>query len=166
MISSGTDVTSEFITGAPGQAATATNEPPRLPSPAQAGSPYVDEEVVAAIRAKEGQSKFDLTKLLTLIDELNDNYAHRNTYGSHALLRGLLDHIPPILGQPHFDAVASSYRWPQTDKKYMKQLAAFRAQGDDALHRQISADADLLGFDDMPKSVCVDQLLLECAKRL
>lgn len=166
VISSGTDVTSEFITGALGQAATTTNEPARLPSPAQAGSPYVDEKVVAAIRAKEGQSKFDLTKLLTLIDELNDNYAHRNTYGSHALLRGLLDHIPPILGQPHFDAVASSYRWPLTDKKYMKQLAAFRAQGDDALHRQISADADLLGFDDMPNSVCVDQLLLECAKRL
>lgn len=37
----------------------------------------------------------------------------------------------------------------------MKQLAAFRAQGDDALHRQISADADLLGFDDMPKSVSI-----------
>lgn len=166
VISSGTDVTSEFITGAPGQAATRTNEPVRLPSPAQAASTYVDEKVVAAIRAKEGQSNFDLTKLLALIDELNDNYAHRNTYASHALLRGLLDHIPPILGQPHFDAVASSYRWPQTDKKYMKQLAAFRAQGDDALHRQISADADLLGFDDMPKSVCVDQLLLECAKRL
>ena len=47
-----------------------------------------------------------------------------------------------------------------------KQLAAFRAQGDDALHRQISADADLLGFDDLPRSVCVDRLLLECAKRL
>ena len=53
-----------------------------------------------------------------------------------------------------------------TDKKYMKQLMAFRAQGDDAMHRQISADADLLGFDDMPKSVCVDRLLLECAKSL
>jgi hypothetical protein len=75
-----------------------TDEPIRLPSPAPVDSPYVDEKVVAAIRAKEGQSRFDLTKLLTLIDELNDNYAHRNMYGSHALLRGLLDHIPPILG--------------------------------------------------------------------
>jgi hypothetical protein len=123
------------------------------------------EKVVAAIQAKEGQTTFDLTKLLTLIGELNDNY-DRNTYGSHALLRGLLDHVPPILGQPNFDAVASSYRWPMTEKKYMKQLAAFRAQGDDALHRQIFADADLLGFDDLPRSVCVDRLLLECANRL
>jgi len=126
----------------------------------------VDKKVVAAIRAKDGTSNFDVTKLLTLIDELNDNYANRNTYGSHALLRGLLDHIPPILGQLHFDAVASNYRWPQTEKKYMKQLAAFRAQGDDALHRQISTQADLLSFDDMPASVCVDRLLQECAERL
>jgi hypothetical protein len=163
---SGTDVTNDFITGAPGQLPVEVVEPVDPSAPAQARSPYVDEKVIEAIRAKDGQSKFDVTKLLTLIDELNDNYARQNTYGSHALLRGLLDHIPPILGQPHFDAVASSYRWSVTDKKYMKQLAAFRAQGDDALHRQISTDADLLGFDDMPKSVCVDQLLLECAKRL
>jgi hypothetical protein len=114
----------------------------------------------------QGRSKFDVTKLLALVGELNDNYVRSNTYASHALLRAILDHIPPILGQPHFDAVVSNYRWPQTDKKYMKQLMAFRAQGDDAMHRQISADADLLGFDDMPKSVCVDRLLLECAKSL
>jgi hypothetical protein len=92
------------------------------------------------IRAKEGTSAFKVTKLLKLIGELNDNYARGNTYASHALLRGLLDHIPPILGQPHFDAVVSSYRWKKTDKKYMQQLAAFRAQGDDAQHRQISGD--------------------------
>jgi hypothetical protein len=70
------------------------------------------------------------------------------------------------LSQPHFDAVASNYRWSVTDKKYMKQLAAFRAQGDDALHRQISNKADLLSFDDMPASVCVDHLLQECAEQL
>jgi hypothetical protein len=48
----------------------------------------------------------------------------------------------------------------------MKQLVNFRAQGDDALHRQISADPDLLGFDDLPPGVWVDQLLRECAKKL
>jgi hypothetical protein len=162
----GKDVTNEFITGRPGRPGVEANEQERLPSPAQVGSPYVDEKVITAIRAKDGQSKFDATKLLALVGELNDNYARNNTYASHALLRAILDHIPPILGQPHFDAVVSNYRWQQTDKKYMKQLMAFRAQGDDALHRQISADADLLGFDDMPKSVYVDRLLLECAKRL
>jgi hypothetical protein len=106
----------------------------RCPGPV-ASSPYVDAKIVEAIRAKDGQSKFDVTKLLGLIDELNDNYARRNTYASHALLRGLLDHIPPILSCKNFEEVANNYRWPQTDKKYIKWLANFRAQGDDALHR-------------------------------
>jgi hypothetical protein len=162
----GSEVTSDFITGAPGQVATEAGSQEILSAPALPGSLYVGKRVVEAIRAKDGRSKFDVTKLLALIDELNDNYTHQNTYGSHALLRGLLDHIPPILGQSHFDAVSSSYPWSLTDRKYMKQLAAFRAQGDDALHRQISNKADLLSFDDMPASVCVNHLLQECAERL
>jgi hypothetical protein len=48
----------------------------------------------------------------------------------------------------------------------MKKLADFRDQADDALHRMISPKADLLSFDDMPTSVCVDLLLQECAERL
>jgi hypothetical protein len=46
----------------------------------------------------------------------------------------------------------------------MKKLADFRDQADDALHRQIKAD--LLSFEEMPTSVCVDRLLQECAERL
>jgi hypothetical protein len=34
------------------------------------------------------------------------------------------------------------------------------------LQRQISAKADVLDFDDMPASVCVDRLLQECAEHL
>jgi hypothetical protein len=127
---------------------------------------YVDQQVIEAIKAKDGTSRFNVTKLLTLIDELNDNYGRGRTYASHMLLRAILDHVPPIWGQPHFDAAVSNYAWSRTDKKYVKRLQDFRAQGDDALHRQISADGDLLGFDDMPTSVCVDRLLLECAKHL
>jgi hypothetical protein len=123
-------------------------------------------KIVEAIRAKDGQSKFEVTKLLGLIDELNDNYVNRNTYASHALLRAILDHIPPILGCTDFAAIANNYSWGRTDKRYIKKLADFRDQADDALHRQISSKADLLGIDDMPASVCVDRLLQECAERL
>jgi hypothetical protein len=71
------------------------NEQERLPLPAQVGSPYADEKVITAIRAKDGQSKFDVTKLLALVGELNDNYARNNTYASHALLRAILDTSRP-----------------------------------------------------------------------
>ena len=135
-------------------------------APAPVQSPYVDEQIIEAIRAKNGQSKFEVTKLLDLIDELNDNYARGNTYASHALLRAILDHIPPILGCADFAAIANNYSWGRTDKRYIMRLAAFRDQADDALHRQISIKANLLGFDDLPASVCVDTLLQECAEHL
>jgi hypothetical protein len=131
-----------------------------------ATSPYVNEQVVDAIRAKQGQSTFEVTKLLGLIGELNDNFARQNTYAAHALLRAILDHVPPILGCTDFAAVANNYSWGRTDKRYMKKLADFRDQADDALHRQISQKPDVLDFDDMPTSVYVDRLLQECADKL
>jgi hypothetical protein len=133
---------------------------------APAPSPYVNAQVVDAIRAKQGHGTFEVTKLLGLIDELNDNYAQQNTYSAHALLRAILDHIPPILGCADFAAVANNYSWGKTDKRYIKRLADFRDQADDALHRQISSKPDVLDFDDMPASVYVDRLLQECAEHL
>ena len=62
-----------------------------------AASLYVDTQIVDAIRAKQGQSRFEVTKILGLVDELNDNYARRNTYSSHMLLRAVLDHVRPCL---------------------------------------------------------------------
>jgi hypothetical protein len=166
VVDNGTDVTNEFITGAPHRPTVGAIEQERLPRPAQIGPPYVDARVVKAIRACEGRGQFDVTKLLALVNELNDNYASMHTYASHALLRAVLDHVPPAFGYANFREVANNYPWKPTDKRYMKKLAEFRDQADDALHRQISAKADLLSFEDMPSSVCVDRLLHECAERL
>lgn len=166
VIGNGTDVTNEFINGAPGRPAVEAIEQEHQPLPAQVGAPYVDAKVVEAIRTKDGQGQFDVTKLFALVNELNDNYASRHTYASHALLRAVFDHVPPAFGYANFREVANNYPWKPTDKRYMKKLADFRDQADDALHRPISAKADLLSFDDMPASVCVDRLLQECAERL
>jgi hypothetical protein len=163
---SGTDVTNDFIKGSPGRPAAQSAPTPARPPSAPAPPPYVNKQVIDAIRARDGQSRFNVTKLLGLIAELNDNYASRNSYASHALLRAILDHIPPILGCAHFDAVASNYAWGQSDKKYIRRLADFRTQADDALHRQIGRNADLLDFEDLPASICVDRLLQECAGQL
>ena len=127
---------------------------------------YISEDIVTAIRGKADQSKLDVAKLLALVEVLNDNYARKNTYAAHALLRAILDHIPPILGCAGFQTVASNYPWTQTDRRYMRKLLDFRDQADDALHRQISVKADVLTFDDMPASVCLNRLPQECASRL
>jgi AraC-like DNA-binding protein len=50
---------------------------------------------------------FDLTRLLRYCEEINDNYSRGNYLSVAFLSRGLLDHCPPIFGQPSFDAVAA-----------------------------------------------------------
>ena len=106
--------------------------------------------------------QLDYSKLLRLIDELNENYARSNAYAAHALLRAILDHIPPILGFKRFDEVANNYPWSITDKGHMSKLLRFKGQADDALHRPISSRRDLIGIDDMPPRLFVNRLLQEC----
>jgi hypothetical protein len=161
----GKTVTDDFITEPPGSSAV-------LPIPAlpavlpRRAAPYVDEKLAAAIGVKDKVSQLDCTKLLQLIDELNDNYSRENVYASHALLRAVLDHIPPILGCTSITEVANSYLWGRTDRRYIKRLLDFKLQGDDVLHRQISDKADLLGMDDLPPRVWLNRLLQECAEKL
>jgi hypothetical protein len=104
--------------------------------------------------------RFDRTKLLRLVDELNDNHARGNGYAVHALLRAVLDHVPPLLGCADFQAALNNYR---TDRGHMRKLLDFKLQADDVLHRQISNKADLLSLDDAPPRAWINRLLQECA---
>ena len=138
----------------------------RLPGAHVSGavpSSYIDAHVVANIKARTNVRRFDHAKLLRLVDELNDNYSRGNAYAAHALLRALLDHIPPMLGCTDFKVVANNYQWNRTDKSYMRKLLDFKLQADDVLHRQISRKPDLISLDDMPPRAGVNRLLQECA---
>ena len=157
----GKDVTDEFITGPPGSAA-----PTPAPQAITHLPLYIDVQVIHEIRMQASSCRFDCTKLLGLIDELNENYRDGNVYAAHALLRAILDHVPPILGCPDFNTVVSNYSWTRTDRKYMQRLLDFRNQADDALHRQISPKPDLLSLDDMPSRAGVRRMLQECAAKL
>jgi hypothetical protein len=81
----------------------------------------------------------------------------------HALLRTILDHIPPLLGNASFPAAVNNYRWIRTDQAYMRKLLDFKLSADDVLHRQISNKADLLSLDDAPPRAWTSRLLQECA---
>ena len=131
-----------------------------------AGDTYVAASIIQLLEEKAELSAWKCDKLLQLIRELDDNYASKNAYATHTLLRAILDHVPPILGCKSFNEVASSYKWSRTDGAYMKHLQSFKAQGDDALHRPISEHADVLRFEDVPPGIWLNRLLQECAKRL
>lgn len=139
--------------------------PARRPRQAGLHGPraYIDPRVTASIQALPDTHRFDHTKLLKLIAELDDNVARGNAYAAHALLRAILDHIPPMLGCTSFTAVANNYPWTRTDKGYLHRLLDFRIQADDVLHRQISSRSDLLSLEDMPPRACANRLLQECA---
>jgi hypothetical protein len=125
--------------------------------------PYIDARVSTSLVARAEVLGLDSSKLSRLVAELNDNYSRGNAYAAHALLRSLLDHVPPLLGCGDFKAAANNYPWSRTDKSYAHRLLDFKLQADDALHRQISRRPDRLDVDDMPPKIWINRILQECA---
>jgi hypothetical protein len=126
---------------------------------------YISPRVLGQLRASPN-SQWDTTKLIALAEELDACVRSGHVYASHAVLRAILDHVPPLFGQNTFSAVASSHSWGRTDSRYITRLRAFRDQGDDALHRPISKSPDLLMLDDLPQAAAVNALLRGCAEQL
>lgn len=140
-------------------------EPEQLPDGTlPANGSYVDRAVVAAIEAKQATSVWKCDKLLQLIAELNDNYERQNGHAAHAMLRAVLDHVPPVFGLTDFAQVANNYGWSRTDNAYVKRLLEAKLQGDEALHKTISRRSGLmLSIADLPPRRQVNRLLEECA---
>jgi hypothetical protein len=131
-------------------------EPPR--------AAYVDDATIDDLKQVVTSGGWNADKLFALLHELNDNFARGNTYACHTLLRAVLDHIPPLFGYGTFGEVANNTSWARTDKQYMKQLAEFRAQGDDVLHRQISGKGYALKMEDFPRPLLLRRLLVGCPR--
>lgn len=142
----------------------ADGQPRSTARPTASRPGYVDPQVSASLAARAEAIGLDPAKLTRLVAELNDNYNRGNAYAAHALLRAILDHIPPLLGSADFKAAANNYSWSRTDRGYARRLLDFKLQADDALHRQISKRTDQLGIDDMPPKVWVNRILQECAE--
>lgn len=53
--------------------------------------------------------KHDLTKLIKMCKELNDNYSLENFLSCGMLLRSILNHVPPIFGKTTFKEVVNNY---------------------------------------------------------
>lgn len=130
------------------------------------GRQYVSEELIEELGGKGDSTSWSLGKLVGLLRELNSNFADEHPYACHALIRAVLDHVPPILNaegkaRVTFEYVVSTYRWKQTDKKYVTWLMQFKAQGDDVMHRQIRKSADLIDMEDLPPRTWLNALLRE-----
>jgi hypothetical protein len=125
---------------------------------------YVDKATTDNVMHAAEVVGLSTDRLGVLLTELNDNFSRSNAYACHVLLRALLDHIPPMFGYQSFGEVANNFPWGRTDKQYMRRLADFRLQADDALHRQISTQDAHLTIEDLPPSVWFRRLLAGCAR--
>ncbi len=101
------------------------------------GDNYVAEQRIEAL-ANLPKDKFDTAKLVELCEEINQNYKRKYYFAVGALLRIILDHVPPIFGMANFEYVASNYKWGTSNKKSIMRLQkAARDIVDNLLHEQI-----------------------------
>lgn len=126
-------------------------------------SNYASLELIKKLELLNQKPLFTL-KLTSLLDELNVAYANNMVYACHALLRSVLDHVPPIFGSNDFNAVADNYSWGRTDKAHMKALKDFRNSADDALHKQIRKTDVLLELQGIPNHRALNVLLSEAVE--
>ena len=54
-------------------------------------------------------AQFDFAKLVRLCEEINSAYGQKCYFATAMLVRGLLDHVPPVFGKASFSEVANNY---------------------------------------------------------
>ncbi|MER6477686.1 hypothetical protein [Streptomyces filamentosus] len=139
-----------------------TPAPPAAP-PAGTRPPYLDAELLADLEDAAQNTQWKIGKLLALCAELNDSYAAGHAYACAALIRAVLDHIPPVFGHRDFKQVAAQHTFTvqRTDKAHAQKLAGFKDIADDALHRPISTNIPLITMNDIPEPARLRAVLHE-----
>lgn len=83
-------------------------------------------------------SSFDLTRLIRMCQEINDNFLRKNYISVIVLARAILDHTPPIFGCKNFTEIVNNTKLAKSTRASFKQLdASSRNIADAYLHIQI-----------------------------
>lgn len=138
---------------------TPTDHSPRAEPP----TPYLDAGLLTDLESAAARTTWKAHKLLALCRELNSNHAAGNPYACAALIRAVLDHVPPVFGHKDFKQVAAQHTFTvqRTDKAHAQKLAGFKDIADDALHRPISANVPVITMSDLPEPTRLNALLNE-----
>ncbi len=81
--------------------------------------PYVHPDRINELRAITS-TKFDLSRLIELCEELNKCYASDCCLAVAMLTRAIVDHVPPIFGYQNFDQFASNHSAGSKEGKSFK----------------------------------------------
>jgi hypothetical protein len=97
---------------------------------------YVDKSRIARLRQVRSPS-FDLQRLIRLCEELNKCSAAGAFCATAALVRAVIDHIPPIFGARTFAEVANNVGGKSNKASLLRLETSSRNIADSVLHQQI-----------------------------
>jgi len=101
-----------------------------------AAIPYVDSSRIDELRRIESD-RFDLSRVIAICEELNHCSRSQCFIAVAALVRALIDHVPPIFGKESFTEVANHHRGKSFKECALRLDGAGRSVGDLNLHQQI-----------------------------
>jgi hypothetical protein len=137
------------------------------------GAPPVPPDglpVIADSRLDElrilASAEFDFDKLIRLCEEINSVYGQKCYFATAMLIRGVLDHVPPIFGFKSFSEVANNYGGGgKSFKETMHHLEnAARKVADAHLHMPIRKSETLPTAQQVNCAQQLDVLLAEIVR--
>ena len=97
---------------------------------------YVARSRIAELRQIHS-ADFDLRRLVRLCEELNRCFGANSFCAAAALVRTIINHVPPIFGAKNFTEVANNVGGKSVKKSLLRLETASRDISNDVLHQQI-----------------------------
>ncbi len=97
---------------------------------------YVDKSRIRRLRQVRSR-EFDLQRLIRLCEELNKCFGSNSFCATAALVRALIDHVPPIFGARTFAEVANNVGERSVKASLLRLETSSRNIADSVLHQQI-----------------------------
>ena len=126
---------------------------------------YVDRARIAQL-CQIRSGTLDLRRLIRLCEELNDSSASGSFCAIAALVRAIIDHVPPIFGATTFAEVANNIGGKSHKKSLLRLQTASRDISDAVLHQQIRRREVLPTAIQVDFKNELDVLLSEIVRRL
>lgn len=105
--------------------------------------------------------QFDFSRLIKLCEDINTNYQNGSYFGTAALTRAVLDHVPPIFGKDSFAEVANNYGSKSFKGTMLHLHATVKHIADGHLHSHIRKHESLPVAQQVDFGPGLDVLLAE-----
>ncbi len=129
------------------------------------GTDYVDAARLHELKTIQ-HPDFDLKRLVKICEELNSSWHLGNYFAVPALVRTIMDHIPPVFGGKNFASVKANHG-DRTFKDHMERLDdSLRRVADASLHRHIRKSDTLPTASQVNFAADLDVLLGEVIAKL